>query len=67
MSAITTNCTEIEPLYDPQYYLGRDARDRGFDVTACNIPTYRGEKRSWWLAGWADRDIELLGNGYHYK
>jgi hypothetical protein len=40
------------------YHAGREARDQGFQKSP---PGYLDwELRHWWLAGWNDRDMELL-------
>lgn len=39
------------------YEAGKLARDLGRDKTPS--PGLGGQRRSWWLAGWNDRDIEL--------
>lgn len=41
------------------YDLGRQARQAGFTSSACNISAL-DERRSAWLAGWHDEDIEAL-------
>lgn len=38
------------------YDLGRQAREADFPVISCNVRDQ--VKRSWWLAGWHDLDIE---------
>ena len=47
------------PEYLAQYNLGRQARAAGYHKNACNIPASRMAKRSWWLAGWHDEDMEI--------
>jgi ribosome modulation factor len=43
------------------YDLGRQARLAGFQKTVCNLPAI-SLKRSVWLAGWHDADMELLNS-----
>ncbi len=38
------------------YDLGRQAREHDFQTISCNVRD--SVKRSWWLAGWHDLDIE---------
>jgi len=38
------------------YDLGRQAREHDFQTVSCNVRDR--VKRSWWLAGWHDLDIE---------
>jgi len=40
------------------YDLGRQARKAGFPIEACNL-SKSDYKRSWWVAGWHDEDMEL--------
>lgn len=41
-----------------EYYAGRNSRDNGEHKHA---PAWMSiEARHWWLAGWNDRDMELL-------
>lgn len=53
------------PEYLAQYNLGRQARAAGYYKSACNIPASRMAKRSWWLAGWHDEDIETEARKNH--
>lgn len=46
------------------YRLGREARERGYPKESCNMRTLSA-KRSWWLAGWHDMDIEILSGMPH--
>jgi len=38
------------------YDLGRQAREQDFKTVSCNVRDR--VRRSWWLAGWHDLDIE---------
>ena len=44
--------SECSAMYD----LGRQAREANFETVACNVRD--PIKKSWWLAGWHDLDIE---------
>lgn len=44
--------------FGDMYRLGVEARELGFPKEACNIRTLSA-KRSFWLAGWHDKDMEL--------
>jgi hypothetical protein len=39
------------------YDLGRQARKAAFPTEACNL-SKNDWKRSWWIAGWHDEDME---------
>jgi len=51
MTAMTRR--EESAMYD----LGRQAREADYETYSCNVRC--PVKRSWWLAGWHDLDIEL--------
>ena len=40
------------------YEEGRVAHGLGRTREACPYPAHHGAKKSWWLAGWIDADIE---------
>ena len=50
MTITTSNCSAM-------YDLGRQAREAGYETTSCNLT--EPVRRSWWLAGWHDKDIEM--------
>ena len=50
MTAMTRR--EESAMYD----LGRQAREADYETYSCNVRC--PVKRSWWLAGWHDLDIE---------
>lgn len=39
------------------YDLGRQARKAGYPIESCNVESFTS-KRSAWLAGWHDEDME---------
>lgn len=41
------------------YYAGRNSRNEGNQKTP--PATYSWTDRHWWLAGWNDRDMEIIG------
>jgi len=44
--------SECTAMYD----LGRQAREAGYGLISCNVRD--PIKKSWWLAGWHDLDME---------
>jgi hypothetical protein len=48
----------MSQLESQMYDLGRQARRAGFPIEACNLSKLDW-KRSWWVAGFIDEDIEL--------
>jgi len=55
-----------EARYEQMMDLGRQARDKGFGVGACNLGI-TDVARSFWLAGWHDRDIEIIAEHRYGK
>lgn len=53
-SRVTTGLQE----YPHHYYSGRNFRSKGYPKTPPAILSE--EDRYWWLAGWNDRDVELM-------
>lgn len=47
----------MTPIESQMYDLGRQARMAGFPIEACNL-SKTDKKRSWWVAGWHDEDME---------
>jgi len=46
------------------YDLGRQAREADFPIISCNVRD--PIKKSWWLAGWHDLDMEK-GNTRYFR
>lgn len=53
--------SECNAMYD----LGRQAREADFETLSCNVRD--PVKKSWWLAGWHDLDIEKGNTVYQDK
>lgn len=48
----------MNQIESQMYDLGRQARRAGFPIESCNLSKLDW-KRSWWVAGFIDEDIEL--------
>jgi len=48
----------MNQIESQMYDLGRQARRAGFPIESCNLSKLDW-KRSWWVAGFHDEDIEL--------
>lgn len=59
MDRLVISKASISQMYD----LGRQAREAGFKPESCNV--CNPIKRSWWLAGWHDLDIEKGVQMFH--
>jgi len=55
-----------EKRYEQMMDLGRQARDKGFGVGACSLDS-TDVARSFWLAGWHDRDREIIAEHRYGK
>lgn len=51
--------TNNQSTFPRAYHMGRERREQDGKKEAPAILDF--EMRHWWLAGWNDRDIELVG------
>lgn len=57
MSTNDPNEYGLSPTQWQMYCLGHEAREKGYGKEACNI--LDPARRSCWLCGWGDADIEI--------
>jgi hypothetical protein len=48
----------MNPVESHMYDLGRQARQAGYPIESCNL-SKADYKRSWWVAGFYDEDMEM--------